>query len=118
MPRKIRSKKALQEQRSKDPNAEMFTDTTGRISENVYVDWSRIYSIFDNNDLSAIPQDQPAYINIKSSHLHLISARPSFMPCTNAVKWALDHAKPEERVFNDYIGVFLASFKPEIFAKG
>ena len=33
------------------------------------------------------------------------------------MKWELDHANSEERVFNDYIGIFLSSFRPEIFAK-
>ena len=33
------------------------------------------------------------------------------------VKWALDHTYPKERVFNDQIGIFLDSFKPDIFAK-
>ena len=107
----------LQEQRSKDPNVGIFTDTSGRISENLYLEWSRIYSVFDNDDFSAIPQYQLAYISIKSSQLHLNAARPAFMPYTDVVKWALAHAKPKERVFNDYIGVYLASFKPEIFAK-
>ena len=40
------------------------------------------------------------------------------MPYTDTVKWALDHANPEEQVFNDHIGFFLASFKPDIFSKG
>ena len=71
----------------------------------MYLNWSRIYSIFDNGDLSAIPQDQLVYTNIKSSKLHLIVAIPVFMPYIDAVKWVLNHAKPEERVFNDYIGV-------------
>ena len=83
----------------------------------MYVEWSRIYSIFDNDDLLAIPQDQLVYINIKSSQLHLIVAIPAFMPYTDAVKRALTHAKPEERVFNDYIGIYLASFRLEILAK-
>ena len=112
MPIKTRSKTVLQEQRSKDPNAETFTDTSGRVSENVNLNWSRIYSIFDNDDLLAIPQDQLVYINIKSSQLHLIVSIPVFMPYIDAVKWVLNHTKPEEQVFNDYIGVFLASFRP------
>ena len=116
MPRNTRSKKALQEQRSKDPNAVIFTDTSGRILENLYLDWLRIYSTFDNDDFSAIPHEHPDYINIKSSRLHLISARPPFMPYIDAVKWRLNNVKLEEWVFNDYIGVFLASFKPEIFS--
>ena len=39
------------------------------------------------------------------------------MPYTDAVKWALDHANPEEWFFNDYISVFVASFRPKNFAK-
>ena len=39
------------------------------------------------------------------------------MPYTDARKWALDDANPEERVFNDHIGIFLASFKLDIFSK-
>ena len=70
------------------------------------LNWSRIYSIFDNDDLLAIPQDQLVYINIKRSHIHLIVAIPVFIPYTDAVKRVLNHGKPEERVFNDYIGVF------------
>ena len=107
----------LQEQRSKDPNAGIFTDTSGRISENVYLNWSRIYSFFDDDDFSTIPEDQLSYISIKISQLHLNASRPAFMPYTNVVKWILDHAKPEERVFNDDISIYLASFRPEIFAK-
>ena len=33
------------------------------------------------------------------------------------MKWALDDANLEEQVFNDHIGIFLASFKPDFFAK-
>ena len=57
----------LQEQRSKDPNAGIFIDTSGRVFENVYLNWPRIYLVFDNDDFSAIPRDQLAYISIKSS---------------------------------------------------
>ena len=87
---------ALQEQRSKDPNVEIFTDTSGRISENIYLVWSRIYSIFNNDDLSDIPQGHSDYININSSQLHLIATRQTFMPYKKAMKWVLDHANPQE----------------------
>ena len=83
----------------------------------MYLHLSRIYWVFDNDHFSAIPQHQLAYISIKSSHLHLIAARPTFIPYTDAVKWTLNHAKPEEQVLNDYIGVYLALFRPKIFAK-
>ena len=39
------------------------------------------------------------------------------MPYMDAVKWELDHAKPKEWVFNDYISIFVASFRPEYFSK-
>ena len=61
-----RSKTDLQE-RCKDPNAGDFTDTNGPISENQYFDWSRIYSVFYNDDFSGIPHDQSAYIGIQTS---------------------------------------------------
>ena len=83
----------LQEQRSKDPNAKIFIESRGRISENLNLDWSRIYSTFNNDDFSALPHEQPTYINIKSSQLHLIAVKPPFMPYIDAVKWELDHAK-------------------------
>ena len=39
---------------TKDPNFGIFSDTSGRVSETYQVDWSMIYSIFDNYDLSNI----------------------------------------------------------------
>ena len=74
------SKTSMQEERSKDPNAGVFTDTTRRIFENQYLDWSRIYSVFNNDNFSSIPHDQLAYIRIQSSEIHLIAARPPFIP--------------------------------------
>ena len=113
----IRSKTALQEQKSKYPNVEIFTDTSGRISENLHLDWSRIYSIFDNDNFLAILHDQLAYIKIQSSQLHLIASRPLFMPYIDPVKWALDHVNPKDCVFHDHIGTFVASFHPNIFPR-
>ena len=52
-----RLKMTMQEEMSKDPNVGVFIDTSGRISENQYLDWSRISSIFYNDDFSAIPRD-------------------------------------------------------------
>ena len=67
MSMKTRSKTALQEQKRKEPNSRIFTNTTRWVDENLYFDWSRIYSIFDNDDFSAIPHDQPAYAKIRNS---------------------------------------------------
>ena len=110
VPKNTRSKRALQEQKSKDPNARIFIDTSGRIYENLHLDWSRIYSIFNNDDFYAILHDQPAYIRIMRAQLHLIAARPTFMAYKDSVKWVLYHTKLENRVFNDHIGTFLAIF--------
>ena len=67
MSMKNNSKTTLQEQKSKDPNARIFTNTSGHVVEILHLDWSRIYSIFDNDDFSAIPHDQLAYAKIRNS---------------------------------------------------
>ena len=117
VPRNTRLKTALQEQKSKGPNVVIFIDTSGRIYENLHLDWLRIYSIFDNDDFSGILHDQQDYIRIRSSQLHLIAARPPFIPYTDPVKWVLDHTKNENHVFNDHIGTFFVVFNPDIFSK-
>ena len=65
-----RLKTALQEQKNKDPNASVFTDTGVRVSNNWYLDWSRIYSIFDNDEFSSVSHEQPTYLYIHNSQLH------------------------------------------------
>ena len=82
---------ALQEQKIKDPNGGVFSDTSGYVSNSLYVDQCRIYSIFDRDDFSSVTNDQHFYINIRNSQLHCIATRPAFMPYTDPVKWALDH---------------------------
>ena len=52
-------KTVLQGQKSKDPNARVFTDTSGRVFETLHLDWSRIYTIFYNEDFSIIPTTIP-----------------------------------------------------------
>ena len=60
--RNTRSKMALQEQKNKYLNDGVFTDTSGYVSESSYIEWSRIYSIFDNDDFSCVDHDQLAYL--------------------------------------------------------
>ena len=60
--RNTRSKMALQEQKNKDPNDDVLTDTSGYVSDNSYLEWSRIYAIFDNDDFFCVAHDQPAYL--------------------------------------------------------
>ena len=62
--RNTRSKSALQEQKNKDPNAGIFTDTSGYVSKSLIIEWSRIYTIFNNDDLSSVDHDQLAYLQI------------------------------------------------------
>ena len=50
-----------------DTNIGIFTDTSGHVSKVIHLDWSRIYSIFDNDDLSTINHDQLSYVNIMNS---------------------------------------------------
>ena len=117
VPRNTRSKMALQEQKSKDINSGIFTNTSGCISENLHLEWSRIYSIFDNDHFSTIAHDHVTYIRIRSSQLYIISTRPPFMPYTNLMKWELNHANPKDHVFKEHIGTFLAVLNPNIFSK-
>ena len=46
---------------TKDPNFGIFSNTSGRIFETYQIDWSRVYSIFYNDDLSYILNDQQYY---------------------------------------------------------
>ena len=112
-----RSKTALQEQKNKDPNTGVFTDTSGYVSESLIIEWSRIYTIFDNDDFSSIDHDQLAYLQIHNSQLHWVVVRPPFMPYTDPVKWALDHADPKQGILHDIHNVVIASFCLEIFAR-
>ena len=65
--RNTRYKSALQEYKNKDPNAGVFTDTSGYVSESLIIEWSKIYTIFDNDDSSSVDHDQLAYLQIHNS---------------------------------------------------
>ena len=52
---------------TKDPNFNVFSDTSGRIAEIYQIEWPKVYSIFDNDDLSDIQNDQLAYQKIRDS---------------------------------------------------
>ena len=56
------SKTTIQEQKNKDPNAGVFTNTSGYVSETSYIEWSRIFDIFDNDDFYYVAHDQPTYL--------------------------------------------------------
>ena len=92
---------------TKDPNFGIFLDASGRITETYQIDWPRVYSIFDNDDLSDIRNDQLAYEKIRDSWLHTIAFRHAILPYTDAVKWIVDHANPKDRSF----------FRPKVFTK-
>ena len=77
--RNTRSKSALQEKKNKDPNASVFTDTSGYVSESLIIDWPRIYTIFDNDDFSSFEHDQLAYLQIRNSQLHRVGAKSPFI---------------------------------------
>ena len=115
--RNTRSKSAFQEKKNKDPKAGVFTDTSGYVYESLIIEWSRIYTIFDNDDLSSVDHDQLAYLQIHNSKLHRVGARPPFMPYMDPVKWALDHIDPKEGIFCDIHNVVIALFRPYIFAR-
>ena len=102
---------------TKDPKFCIFSDTSGKVTETYQIDWSRVYSIFDNDDLSDIQNDHLAYQRIRDSGIHVIAARPSILPYNDTVKWIVEHTNPEDRSFNDSAGSQLSTFRPEVFTK-
>ena len=115
--RNTKSKIALEEQKKKDPNVGLFTDTSGCVSDTLYLDWSRIYNIFYNDDISSVTHDQRAYEWIQSSQLHCIASRTPFMPYINLIKWALDYENHKERSFNDNTHTPIAMFHFDVVTR-
>ena len=115
--RDTRSKTILQEQKIKDPNADFFSDMSGNVSDCSYVDWCKIYSIFDSDDFFFVTNDQHFYINIHNSQLHCIASRPPFMLYMDPVMWDLDHVDLNQWMFNDIDNVSIALFAPEVFSQ-
>ena len=102
---------------TKDSNIDIFSNTSGRITETYQIDWLRVYSIFDSDDLSDIQNDQLAYWKIRDYGLHPIASRPSILPYTDAVKWIIYHANPKDRSFNDSAGSQIATLCPDLFTR-
>ena len=117
MAQTTRCKSTHKDMLTKDPNFGFFSDTSGRFIETYQIDWSRIYSIFYNDNLSDIQNDQPTYQKISDFGLHAIAARPSIIPYTNPTKWIVDNANPKYWSFNDNTGSQLATFPPKVFIK-
>ena len=116
-PRITRCKNIQKDMLTKDPNFGVFSDTSSRVTENYQLDWSRVYSIFDKNDLSDFQSDQLVYERIRDSGLHMIAARSTILPYNDAVRWIIDHAKVKDRSFNTSIGSQLANFRSETFVR-
>ena len=102
---------------TKDPNFGVFSDTSGRVTETYQIDWSRIYSIFHNDNLSDIQNDHSAYQKIRDYGLHAIAAKPSILPYSDPIKWIVDNTNSKDRSFNDNAGSQLATFHPEVFTR-
>ena len=85
-PRITRSKNLQKDIFTKDPNFGVFFDTSGRVSKTYQLDWSQVYSIFDNNDLSYFQGNQLIYERIRDFGLHMISARPTILPYNDAAR--------------------------------
>ena len=117
MSRISRCKNLERDMLTKDPNFGIFFDTSGRVSETYQVDWSRIYSIFNNNDLSDIQNDQSTYQRIRDPGIHSIVARPAILPYNDAVKWIIEKANPKDHSFKCSTGLQLANFYLEVFIK-
>ena len=102
---------------TKVPNFGVFSDTSVQVTETYQLDWSRVYSFFDNNDLSYFQGDQLIYERIRDSGLHIIAARPVFLPYNDAVRWIIDHANLKYDSFNTSTGMQLANFRSETFVR-
>ena len=117
MARTTRCKNIKKGMLTKDPNFNIFLDTSGRITETYQIDWPKIYSIFYNDDLSNIQNHQSTYHKIRDSGLHAIASRPSILPYTDPLKWIMDHTNPKDQSFNDSVGSQLATFCPDVFTR-
>ena len=95
----------------------VFSLTLVGMSNSSYVDWSRIYAIFENDNFSSFSHDHSFYMHIRNSQLHPITVRPTFMTYTNPIKWALDPVDLNQRMFNDIENVSIASFHIDVFAR-
>ena len=71
---------------TKDPNFEIFLNTSGRVTETYQIKWPRVYSIFDNVDFSNIQNDQSAYQRIRDSRHHAIASKATILPYNDTVK--------------------------------
>ena len=101
----------------RDPNFGVFSDTYGQVSETYPLDWSQVYSIFNNNNLSDFHSNQLVYEKIRDSGLHMIAARPVILPYNDAVRWIKDHTNLKYHSFNTSIGKQLANSFPKTFAR-
>ena len=110
-----RSKNIQKEMFTKYLNFDVFSDTSNLVSETYHLDWSRVYSIFDNNDLSYFQGDQIVYERIRDSGLHMIVARPTILPYNDVMRWIIDHTNVKDRSFNTSIGSQLANFCSKTF---
>ena len=57
MARITRCKNIQKDMLTKDPKIDIFSNTNGRTTKTYQIEWPRIYSIFDNDDLSDIHSD-------------------------------------------------------------
>ena len=116
-PRFTRSKNIQKDMFTKDSNFGVFFYTSSRVTETYHLDQSRVYSIFDNNDLSDIQSDQLVYERIRDSGLHMITSRPAILPYNDAIRWIVDHANVKYRSFNTSTGSQLTNFRSETFVR-
>ena len=115
IPRITRCKNLQKDMLTKDPNFSVFSDTSGWVNDTYQLDWSKIYSIFYNDDLSDFQYDQPIYKRIRDSSIHMIAARPAILPYNDAVRWIVDHSYPKYRYFNNSTGLLLSNFHFDTF---
>ena len=98
-------------------NFGVFSDTNSQVTETYHLDWSRVYSIFDNNDLSYFQSDKIVYEIIRDSNLHMIVAKLTILPYNDDVQWIIDHTNVKDRSFNTSTRSQLANFRSEDFVR-
>ena len=57
MARITRCKNVQKDMLAKDPNFDIFSDTSGRITKTYQIEWPRVYLIFYNDDLLDIQNE-------------------------------------------------------------
>jgi hypothetical protein len=112
-----RNKKTRSVCRRVNPNSDIYSDTTARLTNNIK-SWAWVYEILE--DEKSIPSDESSKgedvstINklkeVAKSELHKVAARPKLFPYTDMIRWALDHVDIPTRTIYNHQKTIVGSF--------